>query len=147
MGSEFRKKGVNVFLGPVVSPLGRTVSSGRNWEGSYSPIFQRYAELPADAPFRNLFRPLPIGCSRLRDCLRSSKCGRDYEHEGKKGLYALYTGLPSNQLHSISSPMSKKATACLMRLLNLYPRTLMTKQCMSYISGRFRMLYTPEVQI
>lgn len=33
MGGEFRTKGVNVFLGPVVSPLGRTVTSGRNWEG------------------------------------------------------------------------------------------------------------------
>ncbi|KUI74295.1 putative beta-glucosidase M [Cytospora mali] len=33
MGGEFRTKGANVFLGPVVSPLGRTVTSGRNWEG------------------------------------------------------------------------------------------------------------------
>lgn len=34
MGGEFRIKGANVFLGPVVSPLGRTVTSGRNWEGT-----------------------------------------------------------------------------------------------------------------
>lgn len=33
MGSEFNKKGVNVLLGPVVGPMGRVVSSGRNWEG------------------------------------------------------------------------------------------------------------------
>lgn len=33
MGGEFRTKGANVFLGPVVSPLGRTVTSGRYWEG------------------------------------------------------------------------------------------------------------------
>ena len=33
MGSEFRKKGVNVLLGPVVGPIGRVVLSGRNWEG------------------------------------------------------------------------------------------------------------------
>ncbi|KAI6383112.1 hypothetical protein MCOR25_000300 [Pyricularia grisea] len=33
MGSEFRKKGVNVLLGPVVGPIGRTVRGGRNWEG------------------------------------------------------------------------------------------------------------------
>ncbi|KAI0477591.1 glycoside hydrolase family 3 protein [Xylariaceae sp. FL0804] len=33
MAAEFRKKGVNIALGPVVSPLGRTVTSGRNWEG------------------------------------------------------------------------------------------------------------------
>lgn len=33
MGNEFRTKGVNVLLGPVVSPLGRGVTNGRNWEG------------------------------------------------------------------------------------------------------------------
>ncbi|KAJ5403539.1 hypothetical protein N7509_003410 [Penicillium cosmopolitanum] len=33
MGGEFRKKGVQVALGPVVGPLGRVVTGGRNWEG------------------------------------------------------------------------------------------------------------------
>ncbi|KAI1175636.1 glycoside hydrolase family 3 protein [Nemania sp. FL0916] len=33
MGGEFRAKGVNVALGPVVGPLGRVAASGRNWEG------------------------------------------------------------------------------------------------------------------
>jgi beta-glucosidase len=33
MASEFRKKGVNVMLGPVVGPLGRVAEGGRNWEG------------------------------------------------------------------------------------------------------------------
>lgn len=33
MAQEFRKKGVNVLLGPVVGPMGRVASSGRNWEG------------------------------------------------------------------------------------------------------------------
>ncbi|KAI0442735.1 glycoside hydrolase superfamily [Xylaria telfairii] len=33
MGGEFRAKGVNIALGPVVGPLGRIASSGRNWEG------------------------------------------------------------------------------------------------------------------
>lgn len=33
MGGEFRTKGVNVALGPVVGPVGRTVTGGRNWEG------------------------------------------------------------------------------------------------------------------
>lgn len=33
MGGEFRKKGVNVQLGPVVGPLGRVAEGGRNWEG------------------------------------------------------------------------------------------------------------------
>ncbi|KIN00041.1 glycoside hydrolase family 3 protein [Oidiodendron maius Zn] len=33
MGGEFRTKGVNVALGPVVAPLGRIAEGGRNWEG------------------------------------------------------------------------------------------------------------------
>jgi len=33
MGGEFRTKGVNVALGPVVGPLGRMAEGGRNWEG------------------------------------------------------------------------------------------------------------------
>lgn len=33
MGQEFRVKGVNIALGPVVGPLGRVATGGRNWEG------------------------------------------------------------------------------------------------------------------
>ncbi|KAI1338866.1 glycoside hydrolase family 3 protein [Xylariaceae sp. FL0016] len=33
MAGEFRKKGVNMALGPVVGPLGRIAAGGRNWEG------------------------------------------------------------------------------------------------------------------
>ncbi|KAG5950085.1 hypothetical protein E4U53_005496 [Claviceps sorghi] len=33
MGGEFRRKGVNVMLGPVVGPAWRVVRGGRNWEG------------------------------------------------------------------------------------------------------------------
>jgi beta-glucosidase len=33
MGGEFKTKGVNVALGPVVGPLGRVAEGGRNWEG------------------------------------------------------------------------------------------------------------------
>jgi beta-glucosidase len=36
MGEEHRGKGVDVQLGPVVGPLGRTPDGGRNWEG-FSP--------------------------------------------------------------------------------------------------------------
>lgn len=36
MGSEHRDKGVDVQLGPVAGPLGRTPEGGRNWEG-FSP--------------------------------------------------------------------------------------------------------------
>ncbi|OAQ98605.1 hypothetical protein LLEC1_01216 [Akanthomyces lecanii] len=33
MANEFKKKGVNVLLGPVVGPAWRVTLSGRNWEG------------------------------------------------------------------------------------------------------------------
>ncbi|CEJ57133.1 hypothetical protein PMG11_05838 [Penicillium brasilianum] len=33
MGREYRRKGVNMILGPVVGPLGRVALGGRNWEG------------------------------------------------------------------------------------------------------------------
>lgn len=39
MGAEFRMKGVNVALGPVVGPIGRMISSGRNWEGFGSDAY------------------------------------------------------------------------------------------------------------
>ena len=33
MGAEHREKGVDVQLGPVAGPLGRSPEGGRNWEG------------------------------------------------------------------------------------------------------------------
>lgn len=33
MGTEHKLKGVDVQLGPVVGPLGRSPEGGRNWEG------------------------------------------------------------------------------------------------------------------
>ncbi|QIX01170.1 hypothetical protein AMS68_006687 [Peltaster fructicola] len=33
MGRGFKAKGVNIALGPVVGPLGRVATGGRNWEG------------------------------------------------------------------------------------------------------------------
>ncbi len=36
MGAEHRGKGVDVELGPVAGPVGRSPEGGRNWEG-FSP--------------------------------------------------------------------------------------------------------------
>ena len=33
MGEEHRGKGVDIQLGPVAGPLGRSPEGGRNWEG------------------------------------------------------------------------------------------------------------------
>lgn len=66
MGQEFRTKGVNVFLGPVVSPLGRTVTGGRNWEGKPETSCPRHVKKArANVPFRNLGGPLLVWCSCL----------------------------------------------------------------------------------
>lgn len=48
MAMEFKKKGANMLLGPVVSPLGRVVEGGRNWEGKFTnkDILQNNATNP-----------------------------------------------------------------------------------------------------
>jgi beta-glucosidase len=63
MGGEFRTKGVNVLLGPVVGPAGRVVLSGRNWEGEAGLRVCR-GDMLADAS-RFLERPLFIRGSSL----------------------------------------------------------------------------------
>ena len=41
LGAEFRGKGINVFLGPTVGPLGRKPQGGRIWEGfGADPVLQ-----------------------------------------------------------------------------------------------------------
>jgi beta-glucosidase len=41
MGKEFRGKGVNIYLGPTVGPIGRKPKGGRNWEGfGADPVLQ-----------------------------------------------------------------------------------------------------------
>lgn len=39
MADEFKKKGINVLLGPVVGPVGRTARNDRNWEGVSLELF------------------------------------------------------------------------------------------------------------
>lgn len=44
LGQEFKGKGVNMYLGPSVGPLGRKPRAGRNWEGFGSdPVLQAFA--------------------------------------------------------------------------------------------------------
>ncbi|KAI1328844.1 glycoside hydrolase family 3 protein [Xylariaceae sp. FL0255] len=44
IGEEFRGKGINVYLGPVVGPMGRKPRGGRNWEGfGADPVLQAVA--------------------------------------------------------------------------------------------------------
>lgn len=44
LGQEFKGKGVNMYLGPSVGPLGRKPRGGRNWEGfGADPVLQAFA--------------------------------------------------------------------------------------------------------
>ncbi|KAI0977504.1 glycoside hydrolase family 3 protein [Xylaria arbuscula] len=44
LGEEFRGKGINVYLGPVVGPLGREPRGGRSWESfGADPVLQAVA--------------------------------------------------------------------------------------------------------
>lgn len=47
MGEEFKAKGSNIALGPVVGPLGRSPFGGRNWEG-FSPDAYLSGELVSE---------------------------------------------------------------------------------------------------
>ncbi|KAF1847769.1 glycoside hydrolase family 3 protein [Cucurbitaria berberidis CBS 394.84] len=47
MGNEFRGKGAQIALGPVVGPLGRSPFGGRNWEG-FSPDTYLSGELVSE---------------------------------------------------------------------------------------------------
>lgn len=40
LGYEYRQKGVNVALSPVVGPIGRVAEGGRNWEGFSADPYQ-----------------------------------------------------------------------------------------------------------
>lgn len=41
IGEEFRGKGVNIYLGPTIGPLGRKPRGGRNWESfGADPVLQ-----------------------------------------------------------------------------------------------------------
>lgn len=39
MGGEFRRKGVNVLLGPVCGPAWTIVKGGRNWESTSADAY------------------------------------------------------------------------------------------------------------
>jgi len=56
MGSEHRGKGVDVQLGPVAGPLGRSPEGGRNWEGKFQPEPKSVVELT----FFEGFSPDPV---------------------------------------------------------------------------------------
>jgi hypothetical protein len=86
MGNEFRTKGVNVALGPVVGPLGRMAEGGRNWEGRLRLRRGQtgcYRLGVTDDEDRLLQRPIPLWCSRVSNSFRDTEGRCYYERKGK----------------------------------------------------------------
>lgn len=77
MGAEFKTKGVNVALGPVVAPLGRMAEGGRNWEGISND--REYSNWPSVWKWRvDSWDSIPLWPACLRDGPRDSRSRRGY---------------------------------------------------------------------
>ncbi len=125
MGGEFRTKGANVALGPVVGPLGRVVESGRNWEG-----FSNDPYLCGSLAFET------VRGIQERGVITSTKV---YSTNKIASVESLLKG------RSTSLATSKRPTEILdqmpkARIQKQYPRISMTRPCTSFICGHSRML-------
>lgn len=113
MAAEFKKKGVNVLLGPVVGPLGRIALGGRNWEGFSSDPY-----------------------------LAGSLAYKSIEGIQSQGVIAstkVCCPWPPVELSltrsSILLATNRKRTEIPKVTLRLFPPILMIRQCMNFISG------------
>lgn len=119
MGGEFRTKGVNVLLGPVVGPIGRVVRGGRNWEGFSS-----------DPYLSGILVASTVSGVQDRGVMTSTKvryCDQ------APSVQRANRPLP----FSISSPMNRRRIATLRMVMRSLPSPpiSMTRQCMSCICG------------
>lgn len=134
MGGEFKRKGIQVGLGPVVSPLGRTVTSGRNWEGmSFAALFS----LPASLKF---YIPLGISADPYLSGALVFETVQGVQTAGvitstKACRYSQFHHSMANNPFSILSPTNKSHIACQTEVFNQYPPILMIRLCMSCIFG------------
>lgn len=118
MAAEFRRKGVNVLLGPVVGPAWRVVRGGRNWEGfSVDPYLSGLlvSESVQGIQAQGVQASVKVGTSRGPTWASLSDC-----------------------LASTLSPMSKRPIAGPRPRVRMrpYPPTLTTRRCMSCTSGK-----------
>ena len=130
MGKEFRAKGVNVVLGPVVGPLGKIASGGRNWEGFSNDPYLAGA-LVAET-IHGLQSSSVVACTKVRK-------------------YFKHKQMWLTELCSISLGTSRRLIATLLwqtdqqrlspgrQRLQPYLPTLMIEPCMSYTCGHLLM--------
>ncbi len=84
MGGEFKTKGVNVAMGPVVGPLGRIAADGRTWEGFASDRLSPLSTLWHSRYFlakKLIKNSISLGSTRGRNCSGSPRCRRHCHHQ------------------------------------------------------------------
>lgn len=114
MGDEFKKKGVNVLLGPVVGPAGRVVRGGRNWEGiSIDPYLSGALVFESVTGIQD------------RGVITSTKVS----------IYLSVPKIPTDG-RSTTSPMNKRHIETLITTSFRSRQTSMTRPCMNSISGK-----------
>ena len=129
LGGEFRAKGVNVALGPVVGPLGRVAEGGRNWEG-----FSNDPYLCGALAYQT------VTGIQSQGVITSTKVSQ---------LHSIKDEALANSVPSISSPTSKKPTATpsptppQTKPPNPSLQTSTTAPCTSSTSGPSRMPCMP----
>lgn len=120
MGNEFRAKGVNVILGPVVGPLGRMPKDGRFWEGISNDPF-----LCGALAYETVSAIQGTGViTSVKVC-----------HAARPAICTCELMVP----YSILLLTSRKPTGCRVALTpRLFHQTLMTRQSTNYTCGESR---------
>ena len=123
MGQEYRKKGVNMILGPVVGPLGRVALGGRNWEGFAADPYLSgilVAESVKGLQSQNVATSLKVSRENLEVCLVETN--------------SISTSLQMNKRPTAIRPPIPMAT-----MLSPCHRTSMTRHFTSYTCGLSKM--------
>lgn len=117
MADEFKKKGVNVLLGPVVGPAWRVTLSGRNWEG-----------FAADPYLSGSLDAQSIIGIQGQGVITSTKVRYTF-------LISMFLLVLTCCLVSITLPTNKRPTETPTRTSSPCRPTLMTRPCMSSTFG------------
>jgi len=123
MGGEFRTKGANVALGPVVGPLGRVVEGGRNWEG-----FATDPYLCGSLAFETVLGIQEMGV------ITSTKVCYTTKHSYWFPTNGCSTSLVTSKRPTVSLEQMPKV-----RIYNRYPRISMTRHYTSSTCGHSKM--------
>jgi hypothetical protein len=121
MGSEFKNKGVNIALGPVVGPIGRIAEGGRNWEGISNDPY-----LCGALAFET------VRGIQENGVMTSTKHYIGNEQGMSLGAFRFWM-IITDHLQSSTATQARTTRA---KRLSLYRATSMTRPCMNFIYGR-----------